>query len=483
MNVYSLGGINLNSAAGASILGGGGVAVGGGGGVSITGGGAVTVTGIGGVAVNGGGAVTVDGGGGISIIGAGALSIAAGGISVAGGGVAVTAGGLSLAGGDILVTAGAIQIGTAALAGAGLVAYGSNVRVLPIPGFDAALITDSIQAYTTDSLAIQGVASVTGGNNVSVSSGQTLTLTSGNAAVVNIAGTPGTIGQVLGSNGAGGTIWINGSSGAAEGPVGALQYSDGSGNFLGNAGLVYDGTSKLTNTASTNYINLSDTAGGNSIDVTSSGPMNLNAQGDIGMVSQTYISLECVQPMSVIINNDSGVTGQYLGSDGEGNVVWVTPPTPQVYQATYYKTAAQTLTSGSTDITFDLSGTWNNTGGYITHTNGTAAFTVTKTGLYQMDFNTTVLANGAAYAATSGKSVSINITRSPSAEQTVIVNTALQATGQNYGQSVSSTFYLLVGDVINLSVGNTFTGGPPTVLGRGAANFDLNTFFTWRFIS
>lgn len=389
MNVYSLGGINLNSAAGASILGGGGVAVGGGGGVSITGGGAVTVTGIGGVAVNGGGAVTVDGGGGISIIGAGALSIAAGGISVAGGGVAVTAGGLSLAGGDILVTAGAIQIGTAALAGAGLVAYGSNVRVLPIPGFDAALITDSIQAYTTDSLAIQGVASVAGGNNVSVSSGQTLTITSANTAVVNIAGTPGAIGQVLGSNGAGGTIWINGSSGAADGPVGALQYSDGAGNFLGNAGLVYDGTSKLTNTASTNYINLNDTAGGNSIDVTSGGPMNLNALGDIGMVSQTYIALECVQPLSVTINNDSGVTGQYLGSDGSGNVVWVTPPAPA-------------LAVGPVGALQYTNGTGNFQGNAGLVYDGASKLTNTASSNY-LQLNDSATGNGVDLVATSGK--------------------------------------------------------------------------------
>jgi hypothetical protein len=153
-----------------------------------------------------------------------------------------------------------------------------------------------------------------------------------------------------------------------------------------------------------------------------------------------------------------------------------------VYQATYYKSVAQTLTSGNTDITFDLTGSWNNTGGYVTHVDGTTSFTVVQTGLYQLEFNAIVLANGAVYATTANRNVAIDITRSPTAEQAIITNSSVMATAQNYGQSVSSSYYLVAGDVINLRVGNTFTGGPPTVQ-QSLNVFDLNTFFSWTFVS
>jgi hypothetical protein len=103
--------------------------------------------------------------------------------------------------------------------------------------------------------------------------------------------------------------------------------------------------------------------------------------------------------------------------------------------------------------------------------------------LYQLEFNATVLANGAIYTLTAiAKSVAIDITRTPTAEQSVIINSALQASLQNYAQSVVTTYYLEAGDNINLRVGNTFTAGPPT-LQPLQNTFDLNTFFTWRFIT
>jgi len=157
-------------------------------------------------------------------------------------------------------------------------------------------------------------------------------------------------------------------------------------------------------------------------------------------------------------------------------------PVNNLYIAQYYKSAAQTLTSGNTDITFNLTQPWNNTGGFIIHVNGSTDFIVKQPGLYQLEFNCVVLANGAVYSLTTiGKSVNIDITRSPTSEQTVVNNSSLQASTQNYAMSVSGTFYLNIGDVINLRVGNTFTGGPPTV--QGFLNvFDLNTFFTWKYI-
>jgi hypothetical protein len=149
-------------------------------------------------------------------------------------------------------------------------------------------------------------------------------------------------------------------------------------------------------------------------------------------------------------------------------------------QATYYKSVGQNLTSGNTDITFDLVASWSNVSGYITHVNGTTSFTVVKSGLYLIEFNTNVQGTGVAW--TGQKSVNIDITRSPIVEQAVLQQGATQNSGTDYGQSISSTFFLVAGDVINCRVVNTYSAGTPVA--RGVQNtFDLNTFFSWRYIS
>lgn len=197
------------------------------------------------------------------------------------------------------------------------------------------------------------------------------------------------------------------------------------------------------------------------------------------VISNSLVSTPITQVSSIISNNIS--TANISLSTINNSSLQSYFPATRIGQ--YYKSAAQTLNNGNTDITFDLQQSWNNTGGYITHTSGTTDFTVAQAGIYQLEFNCVVLANGAVYSLTTiGKSVSIDITRTPITEQTVVSNSALQASAQNYAQSVNGTFYLAVGDVINLRVGNTFTsGGPPTV--QALLNtFDLNTFFTWTYV-
>jgi hypothetical protein len=158
------------------------------------------------------------------------------------------------------------------------------------------------------------------------------------------------------------------------------------------------------------------------------------------------------------------------------------PCISKVYQGTYYKSVAQTLISGDNDMTFNLSGYWNNDGGYITHTSGSTNFIVQKTGLYLLEFNAFIFTNNATWGTASNKTISIDITRSPTSEQAIISQANLTASALNYSQCVSATKYLVVGDVINLRLTLTFAGGPPTALGV-VNTFDLNTFFTWRFIS
>ena len=152
------------------------------------------------------------------------------------------------------------------------------------------------------------------------------------------------------------------------------------------------------------------------------------------------------------------------------------------YQATYYKSANQNLTNGSTDITFDQYATWNNDNGYITHTSGSADLIVVQAGVYQLEFNASIVANGATWNAGTNKIISIDITRSPSAEQVVIAQTANTAANSNYNQSMCSTVRLETGDIINLRIQNNFATATP--FAQGVQNtYDLNTWFYWRFIS
>lgn len=154
-------------------------------------------------------------------------------------------------------------------------------------------------------------------------------------------------------------------------------------------------------------------------------------------------------------------------------------PVNNLFIAQYYKSANQTLNSGATDITFDRAQPWNNTGGYIRHTSGSKDFIVQQSGLYYLEWNASIL--GVSSTSTDLlKQLTIDITRPPLVEQVTIAQNASIPTARNYGQSVSATFYLVSGDIINCRVVNTHTG-TASVLGLLSA-FDLNTWFTWKYI-
>jgi hypothetical protein len=174
------------------------------------------------------------------------------------------------------------------------------------------------------------------------------------------------------------------------------------------------------------------------------------------------------------------------GSTGPVGATGLTSPAAPLYQSTYYKTTQQNLINGSTDITFDGYASWNYSNGYITHTSGSSNFAVVQSGLYQLEFNASIDANGATWNTGTNKIVSIDITRTPTAEQVSIAQTAATtsaaATPTGYAQSVTSTYYLQVGDVINLRVQGTYATATPFV--QPLLNtFDLNTWFSWRYVS
>jgi len=171
-------------------------------------------------------------------------------------------------------------------------------------------------------------------------------------------------------------------------------------------------------------------------------------------------------------------TGISISGTPANYTITKTPP----FQATYYKTTNQNLIDPNTDITFDGLAGWSNNGGYITHTPGTTAFTVVMSGLYQLEWNASITANGATWNPANNKVISIDITRSPPAEQIVISQTAVCSTLTNYTQSLCTTFYLLAGDVLNCRIQGTFATNTPFATAL-TNTFDLNTWFTWRYIN
>jgi hypothetical protein len=180
-------------------------------------------------------------------------------------------------------------------------------------------------------------------------------------------------------------------------------------------------------------------------------------------------------PTLDIASPDSSIT---FGTSGNQ----ITAVVPKVKQATYYKTTRQNLVSGNTVITFDGLGSWNNVGGYITHVSGSTDFTVVQTGLYQLEFNALIIVNSGAWVLTNNKTVNILIARSPIVGQAILQNTSIQGV-QSYSQSVVGTYYLVAGDVITTSIGNIYTGTPVPQAECLTNTFDLNTFFTWTYIS
>jgi hypothetical protein len=324
-------------------------------------------------------------------------------------------------------------------------------------------ITSPLTGMSINSI---GGVTVTSGLGVSIAGGGGVSITGGGAVTVNSVG-----GVVVDG---GGAISINGVGGISIVGGGALSIASG-GILVSAGGVAVNGGGVAINAGGLNIL-----AGATAIGSGGLAGGGLNVYGsDISLIPVGFSGSK------LITNRIVGHTTNGLELEDvfqiNGNPY---PPINTVYQGTYYKSTSQNLTSPNTDITFDLTGSWNNVGSYITHTNGTTNFTVGITGLYQLEFNTTVLLNNGTWSPTVSRGIFIDITRPSIIEQGIISNTSLQAVA-NFSMQTSSTFYLIVGDVINLRINNPYTLGTPTPpQAQGVTNtFDLNTFFTWRYIS
>lgn len=139
----SLGAFTVNSGVGIALTGGGGVSIVGGGGISALG---ATIT-------LGAGAVSALGG---SInLGGGTINMAGGLINALGAAVNIGGGLITATTGGLLVTAGSVVVGTADIAGAGMICYGGKLQCFPS-------LTGGTGGLEMNSTPITGVSTING---------------------------------------------------------------------------------------------------------------------------------------------------------------------------------------------------------------------------------------------------------------------------------------------------------------------------------
>jgi len=154
--------------------------------------------------------------------------------------------------------------------------------------------------------------------------------------------------------------------------------------------------------------------------------------------------------------------------------------TQPVYIGQYYKTTQQNAPSGTTSVTFDGTASWNNTNGYITHTNGTTDFVCQQAGLYQLELNLAILANSSTWTNLS-KAIGINITRIGVTEQQILRNIFNVSASVSWSNSLVGTVRLEAGDVIECVVNQTLASGTALIQCL-QDTFDYNTTFTFKVI-
>jgi hypothetical protein len=167
------------------------------------------------------------------------------------------------------------------------------------------------------------------------------------------------------------------------------------------------------------------------------------------------------------------------------------PLAPFPVIGTWYNPQPQQLTSGNTSIVFDELADWSssNIADYWSF-NGAGVFSVLIAGVYRVELNITVQGNDGTWDALSNKQISIDVTPNVAGAlpTQIITQSALMASGQQYSQSLSGLYSLLVGDVVSFRVTNAFTlsGGtnPPAVVGSvsGAPLRFLNSYFSAEFL-
>jgi hypothetical protein len=318
-------------------------------------------------------------------------------------------------------------------------------------------------------------AIATAGQNISLTSGNNLNLNSAggvaNAIFMNGGLTVDYTGKVL-------EFAPNPGTSAIEGQIVGLSTINGSvypPPFTGTISSITNASSGFVEITATGGITASAVSG-QLIDITTDDILVLNGLSQVTINNGITVD-STGHKLTFDLGAGSAVVGELINVSTINGVAY--NPTP--YIAQYYNSANQNFPTGTTVVTYDSTQSWNNTGGYITHTNGTNAFTVVQAGTYYLEFQPTVAANTQTWTNTL-KNALINVTRG-GVTNVIVVNSVSITSGQNWGTSLAGTVNLLAGDVITTSLNQTLTSAGNCLIWGLLSTFDYNTTFTWRFIS
>jgi hypothetical protein len=162
-------------------------------------------------------------------------------------------------------------------------------------------------------------------------------------------------------------------------------------------------------------------------------------------------------------------------------MAYAVPPNSEPSIAFFGKSGPENLPTGTTTIGFDTNAPFNT--GIVTNTytlvGDNSTFTIGASGLYQVEANLTVSANGATWALPL-KTLNVVLTRNATTA-TIASSTVNITSTNNYAIHSSMLFPFLTGDTIQIQHVHTITGGTPTALGL-QSGFDLNTWVSFQFI-
>ena len=187
----------------------------------------------------------------------------------------------------------------------------------PIVGLAPPAPAPTPGSYTNPTITLDGFGRVTtaasggvGLTSIQAQTGPAVSLTSAGNTVAITTPSANTI-----------NLETLGGGGPAAGPVGAVQYTNGSGVFQGNSGMVYDGTSRLTN-SNGNFIDFDNV--GNSLLLESSELIKLLTPKDVKITGNQSLLLESPVKFGITALGGSGTVGEVLTAVGDGSAVWAT---------------------------------------------------------------------------------------------------------------------------------------------------------------
>lgn len=170
-------------------------------------------------------------------------------------------------------------------------------------------------------MSMEGSGAITGVNTINGSAYPPPTPAPGVTSLNGLAGGLSLTSSSITITPGGSTINLEAVGGSAAGPAGSIQYSDGSGGFSGNNGLLYNGVSRITNSTGLNFIDINETANANSVAIESNSQVNITAGPLLSLNAGQQLSLVAGTNLIVDIGGSRGTAGQVLTSNGT-DTVW-----------------------------------------------------------------------------------------------------------------------------------------------------------------